>query len=298
MAAAATFHLNGLVPGEHTSGAARGILRAVSYPVASYAQPWSAPGEGPRARIGVVVSHGFTGNPSSVRPFAEALAARGFRIELPRLPGHGTSVRDMATTRYDDWRRTIADARDRLARECDAVVLSGLSMGGTIVLDLAGAEPDRIAGAIAINPALLDREGLLAKLAPLVARVVPFVPGSAAGLAKNDAARPGVDEHAYEWVPTRAANSLMEALPRIRAGLRGCKVPLLVAGSTQDHSVPPANARAVPGLVGEGGHVEMLPLERSYHLATLDYDLDLLVERAEAFIDRVAKKPAKASAAG
>jgi carboxylesterase len=267
---------------------------ADTYPVAPFAQPWSAPGQGPRARIGIVVSHGFTGNPSSVRPLGEALAARGFRVEVPRLPGHGTSIRDMIRTRYDDWRRAVAEARDRLARECDTVVLSGLSMGGTIVLDLAGSEPDRVAGVVAINPQLLDREGVLEKLAPYIARVLPRVPASAAGLVKNDIAKPGGDEKAYGWVPTKAANSFLASLPRIRASLRGCRVPLLVAYSKQDHSVPPANSLAVPGLVGDGGQVEMLPLERSYHVATLDYDLDLIVERAASFADAAAAQAGQA----
>jgi carboxylesterase len=196
----------------------------------------------------------------------------------------------MVRTRYDDWRATIAAARDRLRAECDSVVLSGLSMGGTIVLDLAGAEPERIAGAIAINPAVLDRGGIVAKLAPFVAVLVPMVPGSVAGLAKDDIAKPGVVEHAYGWVPTRAANSLVANLPRIRAGLRGCRVPLLIAYSPQDHSVPPSNSLAIPDLVGQGGEVQMLRLERSYHVATLDYDFDLLVERSVAFADSVAAR--------
>jgi carboxylesterase len=261
-----------------------------TFPVLPFAQAWSSRGEGPRARIGIVVSHGFTGNPSSVRPYGEALAARGFRVDVPRLPGHGTDVRDMARTRYDDWRGAVVAARDRLKAECDAVILTGLSMGATIVLDVASAEPEKVAGAVAINGALLDREGLVAKLAPYLARLVPMVPAKAAGLVKNDMAKPGGEEHAYDRVPMQAANSFLFEFPRIRAQLRGCRVPLLVAYSIQDHSVPPANSLAVPGLVGEGGQVTMLPLERSYHVATLDYDLDLLVERTAKFAESVAKR--------
>jgi len=265
--------------------------------VRPFARPWASEGHGARARIGIVVSHGFTGNPSAVRPYGEALAALGFRVDVPRLPGHGTHVLDMTRTRYEDWRGEIAWARDRLARECDAVVLSGLSMGGTIVLDLAGAEPNKIAGAIAINPAILDREGIVAKLGPYVTRFVPLIPAAAAGLRENDVAKPGGDEQAYDWVPTRAANSLIDNLPRIRAQLRGCKVPFLVAYSPLDHSVPCANALSIRGLVGEGGRVETLPLERSFHVATLDYDLDLLVQRSAAFVDEVTKRSETVSAA-
>lgn len=257
--------------------------------VQPWAEPWSGKGHGARARIGIVVSHGFTGNPSSMRPYGEALAAKGFRVEIPRLPGHGTHVLDMVRTRYDDWRGEILAARDRVARECDVVVLSGLSMGGTIVLDLASAEPSKVAGAIVINPAILDREGLLAKIAPYVAKAVPLIPASAAGLADNDIAKPGGDERAYDWVPTKAAQSTLDALPRIRGQLRGCKLPFLVAYSPLDHSVPCANALAIRDLIGPEANVQTLPLERSFHVATLDWDLDLLVERSTSFVDAVTK---------
>ncbi len=50
------------------------------------AEPWSAAG-GP---LGVLVLHGFTGNPQSMRSLAEAFAAAGYTVELPLLPGHGT----------------------------------------------------------------------------------------------------------------------------------------------------------------------------------------------------------------
>ena len=51
----------------------------------------------------MLVLHGFTGNPSSMRGLAEAMAGAGFHVEMPRLPGHGTTVEDMMTTGWADW---------------------------------------------------------------------------------------------------------------------------------------------------------------------------------------------------
>ena len=62
-------------------------------------EPWSAAG-GPH---GVLVLHGFTGNPQSMRGLAEAFAAAGFAVEIPLLPGHGTSVDDLDDTGWADW---------------------------------------------------------------------------------------------------------------------------------------------------------------------------------------------------
>lgn len=261
------------------------------YPVISGAEAWSAPGEGELARVGIAVVHGFTGNPVSTRPLGEALAARGFAVEVPRLPGHGTHWRDMMQTRYSDWRREVERVLDELRGRTDVVVLAGLSMGGTLALDVASARASDVAGVVSINAAVLDREGILPKIAPLLERLLPAVPAAAAGLVKNDIAKPGMDERAYPMVPNAAANSLLAELPRIRRQLERCTLPALVAYSPGDHSVPPENSTAVLGLLA-GDDVHELRLERSYHVATLDYDFHQL----EAGIAEFARARAPGSA--
>jgi carboxylesterase len=253
------------------------------------AERWGRAGRGARAATGVVVVHGFTGNARTTRPIGEALAARGFTVEVLRLPGHGTHWRDLARTRYRDWKRAVEAAVDALAPRVERVILVGLSMGGALALDVGSGPKEVVAGVVAINAPYLDREGLLARLAPLVARVIPAVPASAAGLVKNDAARAGVDEMAYPMVPARAAQSLLDALPRIRVQLSAMRRPVLVAFSPADHSVPAANSEAL--LAALGDTAEALVLPRSYHLAPLDLDAELLFERVAAFADRVAASP-------
>jgi carboxylesterase len=257
--------------------------------ILSGAEAWSAPGSGDRGQTAIVVCHGFSGNPTSTRPLGEALAARGFRVEVVRLPGHGTNVRDMQHTRYEDWRAEVARAVARASSGVTGAVVVGLSMGGTIALDLAAGSEVAIAGVVAINATVLDREGLLAKLAPQLEKVLPIVPASAAGLVKNDIAKGG-DERAYSWFAASAGNSFLAELPRLRRALQSLKTPVLVAYSPQDHSVPPENSLALARLVG--GPVETLVLTRSYHVATLDWDFDLLVDRITRFADRVGKTTA------
>src|SRR2546428_9012211 len=84
-------------------------------PVLPGAEPFSAPG-GPH---GALVLHGFTGSPQSMRGLAKAFAAAGFAVELPLLPGHGTTIEDMATTGWDDWSGTAEAAYQELAARCD-----------------------------------------------------------------------------------------------------------------------------------------------------------------------------------
>src|SRR6056297_1721177 len=101
------------------------------------AEPWSAIGQGPLGRTGVVVVHGFTANPVGTRPLGQRLAAEGYSVEVPLLPGHGTSHRDLARTGYADWVGAVEDIVNRLATRTDRLALIGHSMGGTISLDLA-----------------------------------------------------------------------------------------------------------------------------------------------------------------
>jgi carboxylesterase len=256
-----------------------------TYPVLSGCEAWSSPGNGPRGGVGIVVSHGFTGNPTSTRPLGAALAARGFAVDVVRLPGHGTHWRDMKHTRYRDWRGEVERAVERMAAQGKRTLLVGISMGGTITLDLACARPDVLVGACVINGAYLDRAGLVAKLAPILQYVLPVVPAKAAGLAANDIARGG-DERAYPMVPTRAARSAMIELPRIRAAASGLRVPIVIAYSPQDHSVPAENSRTLLRMLA-GKDATELVLPRSFHVATMDHDAELIVDAVTALADRV-----------
>jgi carboxylesterase len=176
-----------------------------------------------------------------------------------------------------------------MQKNLERVVLVGLSMGGTLVLDVVSRGAD-VAGLITINAPVLNREdfGSRIGMSPIVEWILPFAPGFIAGLACNDAAKPGVDEKAYKWLPTGAGNSLLRELPKIRGRLADVRAPALIAYSVQDHSVPPANSKAIVRMIGSEDITE-LPLERSYHLATMDYDFELLEKKIGEFVDRVGK---------
>jgi carboxylesterase len=254
------------------------------------AEPWSARGSGPRGSIGVVVVHGFTANPIGTRPLGQRLAAEGYSVEVPLLPGHGTSPRDLARTRYEDWRATVENCVRTLERGCDRIVLVGHSMGGTIALDVAAERSQRgtaLAGAVAINALVLDRTELLARLAPALQYVVPYVPRDAAGMPSDDLAKPGVEERAYPWVAARAAQSLIGQLPRVRAALGSIDCPVLVVTSPEDHTVDPRNGAAIAEALTSARVMEFATT-RSYHVPLLDYDAESLEDRIVAFVAEVA----------
>jgi carboxylesterase len=244
---------------------------------------WSAVGTGPRGRVGVLVLHGFTANTAGTRPLGEHLATEGFTVEVPLLPGHGTSPRDLARTSYRDWYGLAEQRLDALRRGCDQVALVGHSMGGTLVLDLASRRPADVAAVAVINPLILHPTQPLARLSPVLQYLVPYVPRDAAGMPTNDLARRGVDEQAYRLVPSRAARSLIVELRRIRGQLIDLQQPLLVVWSPEDHTVPAANARELFAYVGSIDTTELV-CDRSYHLPQLDHDEQKVADGIATFL--------------
>ncbi len=230
------------------------------------ADAWSSAGDGP----GVLVLHGFTGNPTAVRPLAHRLSAAGHAVEVPRLPGHGTTWRDLASTTWRDWLREADAALDRLGVLPCAVV--GLSMGGTLALRLAQDRPADVTSLTLINPSLTHRHPLKPALG-LLKRIVPTFPG-----VGNDIARPGVDELPYDRVPLRAAASLFELQDVVRGRLHEITTPTLVFTSRNDHTVEPGDSGIVLARIASPRR-EQVWLDRSYHVATLDYDADLIADR-------------------
>jgi carboxylesterase len=229
---------------------------------------------------GVLLLHGFTSNPSSMRPLAEKLSANGFAIEMPRLPGHGTNWRDLSRTGWRDWARESISGFEALRSRTRRQVVLGLSMGGTLGLHLAQTRGDDLAGLVLINPAVMTRDPRL-KLLWLAKWVVPTMPGIG-----NDIAKPDQEEMAYSRVPLKALASMLELQRIVRDNLERVTVPTLVLTSRDDHVVSTDDSATIVRHA-TSTDMEQVWLERSYHVATLDHDADLVAERAIAFVQRV-----------
>lgn len=243
------------------------------------AEAYSADG----GEVGVVLCHGFTGCPQSLRPWAEALAAAGHTVRLPLLPGHGTRWQDLQRTTAADWYGAADSAFRELRDRCRAVVAMGLSMGGGLALRLAEEHGDELAGVVAVNP-YIDSKGqhpLLPAL-PALRRVVPWFPG-----VIGDIKKPGVVELGYKQVPLKALASLLQFHTVIRADLGRVTQPVLLMYSAVDHTVPTASNAAVVRTRVSSRDVTEIVLEDSYHVATLDNDAERIHKESLAFVDRV-----------
>jgi len=231
-------------------------------------------------RIGVLLSHGFTGSPYSMKPWGRALAERGYAVEVPLLPGHGTRWQDLNRVTWEDWQHTLERHLDTLLAENDAVVVAGLSMGGALVLRLAAARPDDVAGVVLVNPALATRRNDVLAL-PLLKWLVPSFPGIA-----NDIKKPGVEENGYTRTPLRAAHSMMRGWKQLRADLPRVTAPILYFRSAEDHVVDDLSELVVQRGVSSRD-LTMRTLDDCYHVATLDNEAETIHSESADFIARV-----------
>ncbi|MGI8888620.1 MAG: alpha/beta hydrolase [Nocardioidaceae bacterium] len=238
-----------------------------------HADPFHASGDS----TGVLLVHGFTGSPVSMRPWAEHLAAAGFTVSLPRLPGHGSTWQDLNRTRWQDWYAEVCRALDELMATCDEVMVAGLSMGGCLALRLAEKRPAEVAGLILVNPSIASLDRRL-----LAVPVLKHVRGSVKGIG-NDTKKPGVEESGYGCTPLKALDSLRSLWRVTRGDLVQVTAPLLVFRSAVDHVVQPVSAQLITQLVSSSDVTERV-LHNSYHVATLDHDAPSIFAESVAFI--------------
>lgn len=241
------------------------------------AEPFAVDG-GP---IGVVVSHGFTGNPASMRPWADHLAAAGYSVRLPLLPGHGATWRETNRSRWPQWYATVEQAYLELRARCEQVFAVGLSMGGTLVTRLAEQHPDGVAGLVLVNPAYGTRR-FDAKFAPYISWAVRSRPAIG-----GDIKKPGVDEEAADRTPVVAFASLLKLWKVTVADLAAVRAPILMYRSREDHVVDDLSVELLKkGTVNTT--VREVMLENSYHVATLDYDAPTIFDGSVEFIESLA----------
>ena len=242
-------------------------------PVLPGAEPFEAAG-GP---VGVLLCHGFTGSPQSLRGWADYLAGQGLTVSLPRLPGHGTTWQDLARTGGDDWYGEVDAAFGRLASRCEQSFVFGLSMGGCLALRLAETHGSAVRGLVLVNPSLAPDTRLFL-LAPVLKHVLRSLPGIA-----SDIKKPGAHEVGYDRVPVRAAATLPKLWGTTVSHLGDVTQPVLVYHSTVDHVVGPASMRAL--LAGlPSGQVTVRECADSYHVATLDNDAQAIFKGSGKFI--------------
>ncbi|MGP4062386.1 alpha/beta hydrolase [Halobacillus sp. H74] len=221
--------------------------------------------------VGILLCHGFTGTTQSMRSLAEAYAREGYTVHCPRLKGHGTTPEDMESTSYKEWIRSVDEAYQWLTERCSTVFVAGLSMGGALALYIA-SQYEAVKGVIPINAAIQ-----IPAFESSISSEERFL--DAIG---SDIKDQGSHELAYDRTPVKSIQELVHLMDQVKERLDAIHCPIMIFVSDEDHVVPPNNSEVVFDSVFSE-HKEIIHLENSYHVATLDYDQDLIIERSLEF---------------
>jgi carboxylesterase len=213
------------------------------------AEPFSADG-GP---VGVLILHGFTGSPQTIRPWAEYLSAAGLTVRAPLLPGHGGTWQDLSRTGWLDCYAEAERAFAELSAVCEQVFVAGISMGGCLAFGLAQTQGPKVSGLVVVNPSLAGDTKLIV-LAPVLKYAVKSL--SSIG---GDIKKPGGPEKAVKRTPVASVATLPRMWRTTAARLAEVTQP------------------ALPG-------TEVRPLANSYHVATLDNDAPEIFDGTLSFV--------------
>lgn len=254
----------------------------------------------PGSRDGVLLIHGLTGTPTEMRALGKGLHGAGFTVHGMQLAGHCGTVDDLLSTGWRDWYASVEAAADRLQERVDRLFVGGLSMGALLALKLAAERPQQVAG-VGVYGATFRYDGWalpsvtrLAFLLPLLKRLgvgrsrvfleqPPYGVRDERLRARISAAleRGGSGAAGLNANPWYALAEHYSLAAHVRRRLPGVTAPCLIAHATHDDVASRANADLVRRRVR--GPTELLWLDDSYHLITIDRERHRLVERSAGF---------------
>jgi len=230
----------------------------------------------------VLLVHGFTGSPASMRPWGEFLHSKGYSVRVPLLPGHGTHPEHLNKVKWQEWPAKVEFELSELRKSCDVIFLVGLSMGGGTVLNVAASHNEALKGLILVNP-MIHVKGVPVELAFFLSRLQKM--RTSVG---DDIKRPGVTEWGYDALPTRGVYQLLKMLRITRRNLPKITIPVQLFHSVEDHTLPVTNTEIILSEIGSTNK-SRIELVNSYHVATMDYDQELIFQNSLTFIEAQTK---------
>ena len=260
-------------------------------------------------RRGVLLIHGLTGTPMEMKLLGKGLNRAGFTVHGMQLAGHCGSADDLLATGWHDWYASVQQAADDLLGKVDQLFVGGLSMGALLALKLAADRPGQVAG-VGVYGATFRYDGWSIPPLARLSFLLPLLKKLGIGRERSFMEQPpyGIrDERLRAQVSTAmlGGDSAAAGLPgnpwyslaemyglaaSVRRQLRQVTAPCLVAHASDDDVASPKNAELV--MRGVSAPAELLLLDDSYHMITIDKQRRTLIERSAAFFDGIAAQRA------
>ncbi len=194
------------------------------------------PGAGPfyfeGNNIGILLIHGGGGGTcADLKPLAEDLHKKGgYVINVPLLPGYGTTPKDLKDTPIDYWKSKINEELSKLKAKCENIIVGGHSMGG--VLALLVAANNNVEGIFTISTPI-GVQRFLIHLVPLFKRFVKYHTVDSEQF-KRDTNGKWIG---YDKIPLNIATKLKSLIKEMKKSLSDISCPILIIQGRLDSDI-------------------------------------------------------------
>lgn len=228
--------------------------------------------------IGCLLIHGFRSCPFEMKEYAEYLNKFGYTVQTCLLPGHGTIPDDLLNIKWQDWVIYVENSLEEMKKECEKVILSGLSTGGSIALYLASKR--NIDGVIALAPGLYlrQRKSILSHALKYFWKFKNIKSGPDVSIK--------VESKVYAKVPVRSVSELLLLFNSLEKNLKFIKSPTLIIYSPLDHVVKPDSSLTIYNKISSSNK-HIVELEKSYHILTMDTEKNKVFKESAKFINEI-----------
>lgn len=231
----------------------------------------------PAGESGCLLIHGIAGTPQVFRLMGDFLVEEGITVSAVRLRGHATRVEDLHLCSYQDWIDSAEEELIKLSEHCSKIFVAGLSMGGVIGLRLARLYPEMVKGVVTIcSPYSLD--SFKFRFVPLAGRFIKKIPSGSPSILDPDA-----EEINYSHHSVPAVHELIKLTSLVREDLAHIKQPALIFTARRDNVVNQQDGQRYYDALGSESK-GIVVLKNSHHVATLDYDKEIIFKKTAALI--------------
>ncbi|GAB4377095.1 MAG: alpha/beta fold hydrolase [Calditrichia bacterium] len=244
--------------------------------------PGAEPIEIPGNDVGFLFIHGFTGAPYEGKELARHLHSElGLTISVPLLPGHGTSPENLKGIRWSDWVEFVQNEYHSLKKQCSHIIVCGLSMGGTLALNLAAHHP--VDAVISLAGAVFLKDWRLFLL-PIARYLIPYNYKSKGPDIRLKELKTCVPT--YRKYPVKSVDQLLTLMRHTKERLKYITAPALLIHSKKDRTVPFENLEFIFNHISSEKK-EKLILENSYHIVSIDVEKNQVFKKVNEFISRL-----------
>jgi carboxylesterase len=248
-------------------------------------------------RVGILLIHGLGGTPVELKFVAQALNRAGHTVYCPLLVGHSGSGERLDATTWMDWYKSVEQAHDALKERSEVIIVGGLSAGVLLALHLAAERPQEVDGTLLYSPTFwpdgwaIPRYIGLLKLLPYkwLADLINLQERAPYGIKDERIREVVLNSLQSEGRPIRdmfgrKGGTVLEfhwLAKTVERELGSIKKPSLIFHSRFDDQSDLSNSVLLQRKLG--GLTELVVLNDSYHVVTLDRQRTDVADRSVAF---------------